>query len=104
MTLRHGFYDNWNETRHSHMTPHHNRHCLEYLRQSIMCNADTNVEYRVVREDGVKETPGWDVKRCRDFDAARKWAQEWRAFDGKIPSTKHEITDPDILRGRVIDY
>ena len=56
------------------MTPHYNRHCLEYLRQSITCNADTNVEYRVVREDGVKETPGWDVKRCRDFDAVKHWA------------------------------
>ena len=69
-----------------------------------MCSADTNVESRVVKEDGVKETPGWDVKRCRDYDAARKWAQEWRAFDGKVPSTKHEITDPDVLRGRVIAY
>lgn len=86
------------------MTSHHNRHCLEYLRQSIMCNADTSVEYRVVGESGVKETPGWDVKRCRDFDAARKWAQEWRVFDGKVPSRKQEITDPDILQGRVIEF
>ena len=69
-----------------------------------MCNVDTNIEYRVIREDGTKETPGWDVKRCRDFDAALKWAQEWRAFDGKIPSRQKEITDPDTLRGRVIDY
>ena len=69
-----------------------------------MCNADTNVEHRVVGESGVKHTPGWDVKRCRDFDAARNWAQEWRAFDGKIPSTMQEITDPDVLRGRVIEY
>ena len=69
-----------------------------------MYNADTNVEDRVVREDGVKETLGWNVKRCRNFDAAKKWAQEWRAFDGKVPSAKHEITDPDTLRGRIIDY
>jgi hypothetical protein len=69
-----------------------------------MCNADTNLEYRVVRESGVKETPGWDVKRCRDFDSVREWAQKWRAFDGKIPSQKKEITDPESLDGRVINY
>jgi hypothetical protein len=104
MALRHGIYDQWNETAHSHMKPHHNRHCLEYLRQSIMCNGDTNIEYRVVSESGVKETPGWDVKRCRDYNKIQEWAQEWRAFDGKIPSQKQEITDPDVLRGRVIKY
>jgi hypothetical protein len=55
-------------------------------------------------ENGVKETPGWDVKRCRNFDAIVKWSQEWRAFDGKIPSQRAEINDPDILQGRVIVY
>jgi hypothetical protein len=104
MALRHAVYDDWNETRHTRVTPHHSRHCLEYLRQSIMCNADTNIEQRVVSESGVKETPGWDVKRCRDFDKILSWAQEWRAFDGKIPSQKMEITDPGVLHGRVISY
>lgn len=104
MALRHAVYNDWNETRHSHVTAHHSRHCLEYLRQSIMCNADTNLENRVVNENGLKETPGWDVKRCRDYSKTRAWAQSWRAFDGKIPSQKQEITDPDTLRGRVINY
>lgn len=104
MALRHTIYDDWNVTRHSHMKPHHNRHCLEYLRQSIMCNADTNLEYRVVSESGFREFPGWDVKRCRNFDATLSWAQEWRAFNGKIPSEKQPITDADALRGRVINY
>lgn len=60
-------YDNWHGTRHSHMTSHHKLRCHEYLRQSIIYNADTNIEYRVVSESGAKEIPGWDVKRCRNF-------------------------------------
>lgn len=103
MELRHAIYENWNGSRHSHMTPHHSRHCREYIRESIMCNADTNIEYRVVREDGLKETPGWDVKRCRDFAGILAWAQENRAYDGKIPSQRQEITDPESLHGRVIE-
>lgn len=69
-----------------------------------MCNVDTNIEHRVVRENGVKETPGWDVKRCRNFDATKRWAQEYRAYNGKIPSDKTEIIDPVMLKGRVIAY
>lgn len=86
------------------MKPHHNRHCLEYIRQSIMCAADTNLEYRVVSENGVKETPGWDVKRCRDYDGIKAWAQQNRAFDGKIPSQKAELEDEEDLHGRIIEY
>lgn len=104
MALRHAIYDDWNGTRHSHMKPHHTRHCLDYLRQSIMGNANTNTDRRIVFESGLRETPGWSVKRCRDFDAVQKWTQEWRAFDGKIPSKRQEITDPELLRGRVIEY
>ena len=104
MALRHGLYDTWNETQHSHMSLHHRNHCLEYLRQSIMCNGDTNVEQRIVQEIRPAHTPGWDTKRCRDYDALKDWAQKWRAFDGKIPSEKGEITDKDALNGRVIVY
>ncbi|KAM3086088.1 hypothetical protein ACMFMG_000226 [Clarireedia jacksonii] len=104
MELRHAIYNDWDGERHSKMAPHHTRHCLEYLRQSIMCNADTNLEARVVSESGVKETPGWDLKKCRDFGQILNWAEEWRAFDGKIPSQKKEIVDPEVLKGRVIRY
>jgi hypothetical protein len=104
MEIRHAIYDDWDGERHSKMTPHHNRHCLEYLRQSIMCNADTNLEARVISESGTKETPGWDLKKCRDYGQILNWAEEWRAFDGKIPSQKKEIVDPEALKGRIIRY
>ena len=52
------------------MTSHHACYCLEYLRQPIVCNVDTYVEYYIFGEDGVRETPDWDVKRCRSSYAA----------------------------------
>ena len=104
MVIRHALYDTWDNEKHSHAGPQHYTHCLEYLRQSIMCSADSNLEYRLPGPDGVKRTLGWNLHRCRDFDAMVRWSQEWRAFDGKIPSKWRQITDPDVLKGRVIDY
>lgn len=31
----------------------------------------------------MKETPGWALKKCRDFGRIRNWAEKWRAFDGE---------------------
>jgi len=57
---------------------HHSAHCFDYIRQTIMCNADTNLE-------GKTETgPGWGSKHvCKDYDEVLKWANqhggmEWR--------------------------
>ncbi|KAF3385797.1 hypothetical protein DPV78_012674 [Talaromyces pinophilus] len=58
---------------------HHSAHCFDYLRQSIMCNADTSLEGKT--ESG----PGWgSVHQCKDYDALLEWANErsvwgWRA-------------------------
>ena len=86
------------------MTSQYDCPCLEYLRQSIMCNTETNLEYRVPREDSVRENPGLDVKSCRNFDAARTWAPEWRAFDGKDSSAKHGVIDLDVLNSQVVNH
>ena len=54
----------------------HIRHCFDYLRHTIMCAADTNLE-AVSRETHV--TTGWGSKRqCRDFAAVKAWAEQWR--------------------------
>ncbi|EEA19804.1 hypothetical protein TMatcc_009947 [Talaromyces marneffei ATCC 18224] len=58
---------------------HHSSHCFDYLRQSIMCAADTTLEGKT--ESG----PGWgSTHQCKDYDALLKWANEhsvtaWRA-------------------------
>lgn len=54
---------------------HHSAHCFDYLRQSIMCAADTNLE-------GATEAgPGWGSKHvCTDYDALLTWANEHGAM------------------------
>lgn len=60
----------------------HLAHCFDYLRQSLMCSADSNLESGVKNGDGVDVT-GWGMKRvCRDFDRVRDWVGEWRGEDG----------------------
>lgn len=59
---------------HSHLNgPHHVRHCFDYLRQSLMCSADTNIE-PVSKE--LKGVTGWGFTRtCRDLDSVKAWAE-----------------------------
>ncbi|OAG25532.1 hypothetical protein CC77DRAFT_1005130 [Alternaria alternata] len=66
--------------------PGHITHCFEYLRQALMCAADTNLEvtHQMVGEDGEEfiGTEGWDTARvCRDYEAVKEWAEAWRAGD-----------------------
>jgi len=61
---------------------HHSTHCYDYLRQSIMCAADTTLE-------GKSEVgPGWGSKHeCKDYDAVVAWADEMTVFPwrGNLP-------------------
>jgi hypothetical protein len=61
---------------------HHSAHCFDYLRQSIMCGADTNLEGLT------KAGPGWGSKhQCADYDALLGWANERSAnrWRGNLP-------------------
>ncbi|KAL6715743.1 hypothetical protein ACLMJK_006704 [Lecanora helva] len=84
-------------------TPRHVTHCIEYLRSSIMCNADANLEYRKVDPaTGKLATPGDDVHLCRGFGELFYFAEKWRVYDGKSVSEKKRIKeDPP---GRTIHY
>ncbi|KAI0976460.1 hypothetical protein F4678DRAFT_417223 [Xylaria arbuscula] len=54
---------------------HHSAHCFDYLRQSITCAADTNLEGET--EAG----PGWGSDHiCIDYDAVLDWANEHGAM------------------------
>ncbi|KAI0021949.1 hypothetical protein F4780DRAFT_778221 [Xylariomycetidae sp. FL0641] len=55
---------------------HHSAHCFDYIRQSIMCAGDTNLE-------GDTETgPGWGSDHtCVDYEAMLDWANEHSLFD-----------------------
>ncbi|KAF2125954.1 hypothetical protein P153DRAFT_298809, partial [Dothidotthia symphoricarpi CBS 119687] len=64
----------------------HRSHCVEYLRQSILCNADTTLE----GETGSwTKSTGWgQTHSCVDFDALTEWANEraiWDLSDQLLP-------------------
>ncbi|EFQ95298.1 hypothetical protein P3342_002233 [Pyrenophora teres f. teres] len=70
---------------HEHIT-----HCFEYLRQALMCAADTNLEGTKMQEferaDGGKGyvlgSDAWGTKRvCRGFEGVKRWAEKWRSGD-----------------------
>lgn len=58
-----------------HAKPSHLRHCFDYLRQSLMCSADTNLEPLIEGRGGVN---GFQSDRkCRDFGRLSAWADKW---------------------------
>ncbi|KAE8418377.1 hypothetical protein BDV36DRAFT_295219 [Aspergillus pseudocaelatus] len=56
----------------------HLMHCWDYLRQAVMCNADTTLEWLPAPPNDRGST-GWGYEHtCRDFDAISRWAEENR--------------------------
>ncbi|KAE8314739.1 hypothetical protein BDV41DRAFT_575395 [Aspergillus transmontanensis] len=67
--------DNYLQQTGTRMAPSHIRHCFDYLRQTLMCAADTNME---VLDPETHTTSGWGQdKRCRDYDEVVMWAEKW---------------------------
>ena len=57
----------------------HVKHCIEYLRQSIICAADTSLE--PFRND-IHGVDGFGhERRCRNYDEVFRWAERFRASD-----------------------
>ena len=59
---------------------HHAKHCFDYLRQALICAADSTVEpgnatTKFVTGSGV-------VHECRDFDGLFEWTEQ-RRFDDR---------------------
>jgi len=66
----------------THEIAHHSAHCFDYLRQSIICAGDTNLEGKT--EAG----PGWgSPHQCADYEALLAWANENGAYPwpGNLP-------------------
>ncbi|KAI0384611.1 hypothetical protein F5Y04DRAFT_217291 [Hypomontagnella monticulosa] len=54
---------------------HHSSHCFDYLRQSIMCAGDSNLEGET------DAGPGWGSKHeCVDYDVMLAWANKHSAM------------------------
>lgn len=58
---------------------HHTVHCFDYLRQAIMCAADSNLEVYNAEAHHV-DAFGID-KQCRDLSVVDEWAVKWRTSD-----------------------
>ncbi|KAI1424882.1 hypothetical protein F5Y12DRAFT_749652 [Xylaria sp. FL1777] len=79
--IRHGYWaavDGVNPTHHGR--PAHVRHCIDYLRQSLMCHADTNLE--PIQADLAGVTGFGSEKNCRDYGRVTAWADIWRPEAG----------------------
>ncbi|KAF7168197.1 hypothetical protein CNMCM5623_001267 [Aspergillus felis] len=66
---------------------HHLDHCIEMIRQSLMCSADITVDVWAWNEEKQMVTVRADnMHTCRDFEAIRQWALEREAgeFDRTI--------------------
>lgn len=63
----------------------HEYHCIDYIRQSIMCHGDTTLDFAEVQADGVRRgfSGANSTHQCRDWDALTAWAVENRAGDKK---------------------
>ncbi len=62
----------------------HNDHCFNYLRNAIMCTADTTLEGQIEGEDwdGEAGTDGTGALHvCRDWDEVVAWAEGNRLYD-----------------------
>ncbi|KAF6788128.1 hypothetical protein CSOJ01_15098 [Colletotrichum sojae] len=65
----------------------HLEHCIDALRQSLMCSADvTPIPWIWREEDHEAKAVAEIAHTCRDFEAIRAWAKENRAehFDRKV--------------------
>lgn len=65
--LRCGCYSALNDTE-IPRTTYHIKHCLEYIRQSILCHSNTDSEYREEDEEmGEVGTSGYGTHQCQNF-------------------------------------
>lgn len=63
----------------------HEYHCIDYIRQSIMCSGDMTLDYAELHEDGTRRgfSGANSTHQCRDWDAIVHWAEENREGDKK---------------------
>lgn len=72
---------------HNMMNIDHIDHCIDSIRQSLMCSADvTPLTWAWDEEDQKLEPVATIMHTCRDFDAVREWAREniVRVFDTSV--------------------
>lgn len=83
-----------------HMWPyHHVMHCLDILREAVMCNADDTplaIEGDPGKGDatGTRVVPG-QTKQCRDWDAMSAWSRRYTACYRAVNTLDPEFDEQD---------
>lgn len=57
----------------------HVRHCIDYLRQAILCNMDMTLEGTI--EPGLFPSGSNNTHVCRSYEAGKAYAESWRQSD-----------------------
>lgn len=71
-------------------------HCLDSLRQDVMCNADDTP--RVTTNDSIPETGHGQYRQCRSWDELSAWAKQYPACYRYINETQTPQEFPQIQR------
>ena len=102
--LRCGCYSALNDTE-IPRTIHHIKHCLEYIRQSIVCHGNTDSEYREEDEEtGEVGTSGYGTHQYQNFAELYDFAEKWKIWKGRRRPEQERITEEENIPGRVINY
>ncbi|MCJ1311318.1 hypothetical protein MMC25_004989 [Agyrium rufum] len=57
----------------------HIRHCVDLLRNALMCQPDLTVELKDAESGGVK---GFGTQHeCKDWDQLMRWTEKWQTYD-----------------------
>jgi hypothetical protein len=78
---------------HAEGFPAHIAHCFDYLRQAILCAADTNLEPVKPELYGANTAI---PKKCRDIKQVSEWAEKWKS---PLAKTKEFERRLDLIRG-----
>ncbi|PQE27914.1 Tat pathway signal sequence protein [Rutstroemia sp. NJR-2017a BBW] len=78
-TMRNGNHSEEGNSHHAeHSADTHIRHCLEYIRQSLICSADTTIELAEKAAEGKVGVRGFGTEHiCRDFHQLVEWTSHW---------------------------
>ena len=62
------------------------RHCFDYLRQSLMCFADTALEghHTTYSDPTLPSADGWNARHvCKNYGQVIEWMESHRLYDAK---------------------
>jgi len=60
-------------------SPPHIRHCIDLIRQSLMCQPDTTIE---LKDEEVGGVTGFGTEhQCKDWEQLIQWTKKWQTYD-----------------------